>query len=186
MGNTGTCDEMKDVMVDIETLDTAPGAAILQIGAVRFDSKTGAYVEETFLMNASLDSNLDAGLTVNGDTFAWWMKQSDAARASLFSPEPWNLRDVLEGFNGFLRKDDRVWCHGSFDLPCICSAMRRVRVKPAWSYKLTRDLRTFFDDHGYDPYSMKADESLVKHTAVGDCLWQIRQVKAALDKKATS
>lgn len=61
-----------NIMLDLETLGTCPGSVILQIGAVR--SNNG--LERTI----TIDSCLRAGLTVDGDTIGWWLRQSEAAR----------------------------------------------------------------------------------------------------------
>lgn len=69
------------IMVDLETLGTAPGSVILSIGAVRFDVEEGLLDE--FYVNIDVESSQRLGLTIDGATVMWWMKQSDAARAKL-------------------------------------------------------------------------------------------------------
>ena len=59
-------------MIDMESLDNKSGAAILSIGVVLFD-QTFNILEDTFFETIDLDSSLQAGLKVSGDTFYWWM-----------------------------------------------------------------------------------------------------------------
>lgn len=87
---------MIDVMIDIETLGTKPGAAILSIGAVMF-SATG--LGETFYTPVSLKSCTDIGLTVDPDTVAWWMQQSEEARQAAFQADAPPLQTALLRLN---------------------------------------------------------------------------------------
>ena len=75
---------MSRIMVDLETLGTAPGSVILSIGAVRFDVEKGLLDE--FYVNIDVESSQRLGLTIDGDTVMWWLKQSDAARAKCRTP----------------------------------------------------------------------------------------------------
>ena len=63
-----------DIMIDLETLNTTPDAAILTIGAVKFDP-FGSEVKEpkmdSFYCKVDLDSCDRIGLTTNDDTIAW-------------------------------------------------------------------------------------------------------------------
>jgi hypothetical protein len=62
-------------MIDLETLATSTDAAILTIGAVKFDPFGKDIQEpqmESFYVRVDLDSCHDIGLKVNDDTIAWW------------------------------------------------------------------------------------------------------------------
>ena len=174
---------MNNIMIDIETLDNVPGCAILQIGAVRFDEETGALANESFIVNVSLNSCLDAGLTVNESTFKWWMHQDDNARKMLFSPLPMKLGSALNELAKYINRDDYIWCHANFDMPCLDVAFRKAGVNPPWKYSNVRDLRTYFATRRFDPKTdQKDDPNLVRHNAIGDCLWQIAGIQAARAK----
>ena len=68
---------MNNVMLDLETLGTSPGCIILSIGAVFFD-KNG--LGQEFYQTIDVQSSIDAGLTMSGGTFKWWMGQQGAVR----------------------------------------------------------------------------------------------------------
>jgi Mesyanzhinovviridae exonuclease len=76
------------VMLDLETLGTEAGCVVVAIGAVAFDPM-GAYVHPPDMTNLQSDefyavidiqSCLDAGLRINGNTLYWWLQQSPDAR----------------------------------------------------------------------------------------------------------
>ena len=74
---------LSDIMIDLETLATSPNAAVLTIGAVRFDpfnNDIGNPTCEKLYIRVDLDSCDELGLEVNDDTIAWWAQQSKEAQ----------------------------------------------------------------------------------------------------------
>lgn len=137
---------MRDLMIDIETLGTAPGSVILSIGAVAFDAESGEFGEEFY---AAIDpqSAVAAGLTMDVSTLKWWMEQSEDARSAAFSGF-WVLGPALNVFGTFVRRvgATRVWAKPpSFDLVLLESAFRACSMETPWHYKTPRDCRTLFD-----------------------------------------
>lgn len=137
---------MRDLMIDIETLGTAPGSVILSIGAVAFDAETGEFGEEFY---AAIDpqSAVASGLTIDVSTVLWWMEQSEEARKAAFSGERL-LGWALGEFGDYVRRVEasRVWAKPpSFDLVLLESAFRACRTPIPWHYKTPRDCRTLFD-----------------------------------------
>src|SRR3990172_10155945 len=74
--------DMKDVMVDLETLGRRAGCAILSIGAVAFDAETGKMGPE-FYMVVKMASCEKHGLHTDPETVAWWEKQNPEAQKVL-------------------------------------------------------------------------------------------------------
>jgi hypothetical protein len=177
---------LPDVMVDIETLDTSPTAAILSIGAARFDPR-GDELGETFYTNVSLPSSLDAGFTVSGDTIYWWLKQEKAAQEALLVA-PVKVKEALNNFRTFVLltgefKTTSLWSHGSdFDLVILSQAMQRCNLEVPWMRRLVRDTRTLFAlAPGY--YALVKAKALPKsgtvHNALDDALSQVQWVQTA-------
>jgi hypothetical protein len=134
-----------DVMIDIETLGTTPGSAILSIGAVVFGPDG---LGDTFYAPILLQSCVAAGLTIDPNTIAWWMQQSDAARAAAFRPDADALAEVLEQFTCWfgLVDAERPWCHGAtFDVPLLEVAYKACGLKAPWRFHAVRDTRTLYD-----------------------------------------
>ena len=121
-------------MVDLETMGTVAGCAILSIGAVGFD-ENGLGTE--FYRVVNIRSCLDAGLFIDPETVEWWKSQSEEARKilvlvkSLETSIP--LKQALEEFNVFLDTygDEVVmWDNGSvFDNAIVLYAANAVGVK---------------------------------------------------------
>jgi hypothetical protein len=130
-----------DVMTDLETMDTAKTAAITAIGAVAMNLKTGK-LGPTFYVKVNLQSCIDAGLTVDGDTISWWMMQSEAARKEMGS-KGIPLRDALLQFADYMHKYERLWGNGaSFDNAILANAYKQTKIDMPWDFWNDRCYRT--------------------------------------------
>lgn len=113
---------MKRVMLDLETADKVPGAAIMSIGAVEFNTETGE-LGRTFYVEINLDSCYSIGLHSGQETIDWWREQSEEAKEILqivqqpISDKVLHIIAALRGFNEFLLsledKDVQVWGNGA-------------------------------------------------------------------------
>ena len=68
------------LMIDLETLATTPDAAILTIGACKFDPRSND-IDATFYERIQLDTQENYDRTINEDTLAWWSKQDKKVQA---------------------------------------------------------------------------------------------------------
>jgi hypothetical protein len=167
-----------DVMVDIETLGTAPGAAVLSVGALAFDVET-MEVRGTLLARIRPESCEAAGLTASPASVGWWMRQDESARVEAFSGV-WELREAAEAFCDDWGRwlPGAVWARGpEFDLPIWGAAMRAAGVEPPWRYWQARDVRTVLDWCGVDRASVA--RAGAAHTALGDCEHQLACLRRA-------
>lgn len=162
------------LMLDIESLDTEPGAVILSIGAVEFDIVTGETGRQ-FYESIDLQSSIDAGFKVNANTLKWWMEQpSDATFRAFNSENPLSIEVALGKFNDFCHGENyQVWGNGStMDNSIVKYAMYEVGLEPQWNYWNDRDLRTIVM---LDPtYKKEEVFAGVPHDPVHDCLHQIK------------
>jgi exodeoxyribonuclease VIII len=164
-----------DVMIDIETMDNVPSAAILSIGAVRFDPKAG-FIGEKFYARTSLEDCMAHGMTVSASTIVWWMQQSAAARESAFSNQL-PLTDVLRDLGTFLGANAKVWANSpAFDLVILRNAYRISRLDVSWSYRAERCTRTVYD---LADINLNDHREGVYHDAVADATSQACAVIAA-------
>lgn len=166
---------MTHVMIDIETLGTTPGSLILSIGAVAFDQR-GVHHDKFAHWAIDPASCTAAGLTIDPATVAWWMRQSDAARAAAFSEGATHLSDVLQTLaSWFLSHDcEQVWCHGAtFDVPLLDAAYRAAALKAPWAFWNARCTRTLYELAGVSPDRSKGTH----HNALDDA---INQAEAAV------
>jgi hypothetical protein len=165
---------MTNVMVDIETIGSTPGCAILSIAAVEFNPDT-AQLGKEFSTGVHLQSCLDYGLKVEGETFYWWIQQSVEARSAL-SKNRCTLSTALRDFSSYLvelraASNDKycIWSHGSsFDLA--------VLYRP-WQFRNERDTRTVLDLAG-----MKMPKTELSHDALVDAKSQAITIMGALKK----
>jgi len=156
--------DAEHVMVDIETLGTDPGAAIVSIGAVRFDEHG---IEAQFFESVDIESAQAAGLTIDAETLAWWLEQSDDARAQLFGGN--QLRACLRRLSEFIG-DRVVWaCSPAFDVVLLEAAYRAVELSPPWRFYRCRDYRSFRETLSTWPDREQAGTA---HNALDDAAYQ--------------
>lgn len=137
---------MENIMIDLETLGTAPGSVILSIGAVEFD-ETGT--GRTFYSRLNPEMQVQKfGMKIDAATVVWWMRQSDEARgefsSSLGENSPW--RAVTE-FSQFFRATgaEYVWGNGpSFDCCNLSALFRAVGKEAPWRFYNERCFRTLY------------------------------------------
>lgn len=160
------------VMVDIETLGLEPGAAILSIGAVRFDTDgLGATFERTI----DLESCQEAGLTIDAGTLEWWLQQDADAQHVLTGGDP--LRDVLEAFAEFYAFADEIWANSpAFDCEHLAAAYDAVDKTVPWKYYEQRDVRTVLNLPAAPDFEQEGTE----HDALDDAVYQAKAVGETL------
>jgi hypothetical protein len=173
-------------MVDIETMSTLPTAAIVSIGAVRFDPRTSE-CGETFYQSVSLASCLQLGLSVDASTIVWWVNQSQEARAALFKDEKvieeslWDFTKWMTDCIAQVSPDEavkhRVWCNGpSFDGTILENAYRVCGLPIPWKYNSLRDVRTIVDLSGVNVDTIP--KVGISHNALDDAIFQAKMVQA--------
>lgn len=168
------------IMVDLETMGTAPGSAIVSLGAVAFDPVAGTLGEE-FYRVIDLASCQRAGLTIDAGTLVWWLRQSEAARAELVRDDATALPTVLGWFATWWRRQQGqfIWGHGAnFDEPLLRAAFRAACVTVPWRYWDARCTRTIFALTGEKPNR----EQGVHHNALDDAKAQAEAVIRAWRK----
>lgn len=168
--------DFPDVMVDIETLDTTPTAAILAIGAVRFNLTTGKLGGPEFYRNVTLDTD---DFTVNHDTFHWWLRQEALARTNLTEPQPVGVSTALYDLETFLIPPlHTLWQRGNFDIPILAHAFTVCLAGPPWPHRTPRDVRTL--EHTYSMLTSEPPPERppgdTPHHALDDARWQAQAV----------
>lgn len=74
---------MNQVMIDLETMGTSTNSAIMSIGAVVFDIKSGN-IGNKFEVHIDLNSSIKAGFDIDADTIYWWLKQNKDAQKKTY------------------------------------------------------------------------------------------------------
>lgn len=168
---------MKDIMLDLETLGTRTTSAIIQIGACYFDRNTGD-VGRMFFANTLHDDRF----TIDDDTIRWWLNQSKEAQEIVSIPgQPIDL--VVQDFADWLDPDAHIWCHATFDIPILSHAFEKCGQKFPVTYRKMRDIRTLMDLADYHP---TIERTGIHHTALDDCIHQVKYCVEAIKKLSSS
>lgn len=175
------------VMLDLETLGVRPDAAIIQVGAVLFEAKSGGKILNGKGFNDHVLLQDGAG-TVDHGTVAWWLlNRSSEAMGNALSTKANPLNYVLEKFLMWPKDAadlswdaiEGVWSKGAdFDLPILQSAYARLGMIVPWNMRAGRCVRTLFALTGGEP---EIDwTGMAQHDAFDDAVGQAMQVQKAM------
>jgi len=166
------------VMLDLETMGKRSNSPILSIGAVEFDINTGETGDE-FYSTIDLQSCLNAGLEINGETVYWWLTQNEKARQEVAKGgKPLNnvLVAFMDWFEKFNNKDDvQIWGNGTrFDIGILEDAYVALGYdRMPWNFRGERDLRTLVSFAPEIKTEIVNKHGGAKHMAIDDCKIQI-------------
>jgi exodeoxyribonuclease VIII len=180
-------DTYEHIMVDIETMGTKPGSAIVAIAAVEFDMQSGKMGKE-FYRSISLKSCLRAGLIVDAGTIEWWMSQESEAQRFLFIDRV-PIIYALNSFTSFLvgldpSTDKQIWGNSArFDLGLLEAAyaiegvdILEMHDDLPWRHWNERDVRTLASLNPELKHAIAFEGT--RHNALDDCKHQIRYCSA--------
>lgn len=179
--------DLTHIMVDLETMGTVPGCAILSIGAVVFNPFLGT-LEEEFMTVIDLESCHEALLVSDPSTQEWWSKQSPEARKVIELAESGNappLRKALEDFNAWQQRQGmksklRIYGNGAdFDNPILRVAYDAARVTPyagGYGGRCYRTLKNLEELFGVSHRAHKLERVGTHHDALDDAKSQARHL----------
>lgn len=153
-----------DIVLDLETLDTRPGAAILSIGA---------HVLQTREEFHSVIGGQPPG-SISADAVRWWMTTPDARAREIAFGGTLGASAVLSEFAAWLSPlthhpaSLRLWGSEDFDTVILAEAYRRAGFDVPWPYRAPRGLRTYLEAAGVDDDAIPWLEGETEHVAV-DC-----------------
>jgi DNA polymerase III epsilon subunit-like protein len=162
------------IMLDLETLGTTPGCAIVSIGACAF-SMDG--LGEEFYTVVDIEKNVG---DLSPSTVKWWMGQSDEARA-VFSTQGVHIAEALSSFAAFWKRCDGefLWGHGAgFDAPILEAAYVVLGYQAPFKFFNSRDTRTLYALA--DTYPKRSTGT--RHNALDDAKAQADAVIVAYKK----
>ncbi|TLX65101.1 3'-5' exoribonuclease [Stutzerimonas nosocomialis] len=170
-------------VLDLETLSTAPNAAIVAIGCVRVEH--GKVVDE-FYERVDLESARAQGGQVDTATLQWWLTQPDEARREISGELPGvHITAALAGLRAFMlhggltEARPLVWGNGSsFDNVIVRSAFERAGIPEPWRFWNDRDLRTLLALRGLTKRSVLFEGT--EHHALHDARHEARLLIQAL------
>ena len=166
------------LMIDLETLATTPNAAILTIGACKFDP-TATDVHSTYYERIVLETQEEYGRVINEDTLAWWSQQDKQIQEDAFGEgaDRIDLKDAMKKLYTFGLGTTNVWSHGAiFDVVIIEDICRSFQQAVTWKFWEVRDTRTLFD---LANVSVRIEG---KHNALTDAVAQAKAVQQSYQK----
>lgn len=174
-------DNTIDIMIDIETTGTKPGAKILGIGACTFGFVDNRAVRNYFVCNALHVVGQEEMDEDDPATMEWWSKQSkEAYDASFNNPDAVLLPVLLANFSAWVQtiqdanlgKFISIWGKGAtFDLPIIEEACKRYNITIPWSFRANMCYRTL-EALGLRMEIPLPEKKLLGHIALNDAMNQ--------------
>lgn len=166
---------MTDIMIDLETLGTDDGAAIIQIGVCSFDIVTNTISEGQCW-------NVDWESTGFGDigpsTLKWWLDQDPKVRNEVFNQSnALSMREVLRHFTLCVREMDfdSVWAKGAdFDSRLLRQAYSIFGWDLPYPYYKVKDMRTVL--HTFGEHEDVPPKNAQAHNALADAQHQARHL----------
>lgn len=164
---------MTDLSIDIESMGTKPGSAVVGIGACFFDTTSGQ-IGTKFYRAVNLPTCMGVGLTMDAGTVMWWMQQSDEARNAIcFST--YTIQQALADLTVFInetatRDTVRPWARGpSFDCALLTHAYKACGIELPWFYWNERCHRTLT---ARNPSVAEPERQGEHHNALDDAVHQ--------------
>lgn len=175
----------EQVMVDLETFGVDSDAAILSIGAVKFDPARSLddLISDAWEVHIDPADCQRLGMTINADTVLWWMDadRAEAREDLLKHKHSWlDLRSALAAFHVWFGDQSLpVWGNGaSFDNVILRRAYERCNMAVPWVHWDDRCHRTFKSLASW----VKPESTGVHHSAVADATYQARQLRMVADE----
>ena len=161
------------IMLDLETLGTSPGCAIVSIGACKFSSE--GILDEFYRVVVP-----EATMRIDVSTTLWWLQQSVEARQIFSADTPkLSMLTALIKLTEWGENCPKLWGHGAaFDAPILQAAYEHHGYKCPWAFNNWRDTRTVYEMSGIYPDRQVGTH----HNALDDAKAQALAVIASFKK----
>lgn len=166
-----------DISIDLESVSTRPDGAIVSIGAVCFDRRTGE-LGPTF--HVVCDWKADAKGHVHQGTLEWWRNQepNDVVFSNDIEREPLHKAlSMLQKFaDAWACPMTFWWQRGNMDQQWLDNAFERCGMDTPWNFSQWMDQRTLCRE-------LQRDEVVFignKHDALDDARHQAQCILLAL------
>lgn len=177
---------LKNIMVDIETLDTQGSAVVVSIGAVAFDPSNPSvpFVDFYVEFTDDLDVQVAAGRTMSPSTLRWWLEQgamakqvfsSNVDRAPFRNSTGAGIQQFCDFVNNNGGKEALLWGNGSdFDNVILASLLKDMGFKQPWRFYNNRCYRTL---KGLPGAPEKVRRAGTHHNALDDAATQAEHLQ---------
>lgn len=176
------------IVIDLETFSLSKNAAIVAIGAAALDHNLKPC--GWFYTTANLQSSLQVGMEVDGNTTAWWMQQPPEVQQYLALTDGPDIGDALSDFAKWASaisissstRGTQYWgCGPEFDIVVLENAMKKAApadVAFAFPYRNIQSIRTlrYIDIFLMTDYTATDEEREMfpgpSHVAVYDAIYE--------------
>jgi len=167
------------IMLDIETLSTAPNATVLSVGAVKFNPYTDDAPHSDMHWRLFIEEQQDLGRAVDESTLGFWAKQSPSVIEEAFGEQGRiTVIDFMAQLNKYLSGSKSIWCHGpQFDMVILEDLFNDYNHHKSWHYYNVMDSRTLFNLMPVDPRKAIQQEL---HNALEDARYQAIGVQESI------
>ena len=178
---------MLRIMIDLETLDTHPTAAMIAIGIV---IKKESDLQDCRMWN--VDPDLVQG-TTNPETLKWWKNQDPRVFQEVWKGNQ-TQKEVIQSVQSYLkstlekhveehpRSSVRLYADpAAFDFPILRHQFKLAGIEPPWSWRDERCLRTMKKELEDDGMWIPSFANEYAHHPVYDCLEQFRELEHILE-----
>lgn len=172
----------RDIICDVETLDTQPSSVVLSVAMVKFnladEDNYDTLNDPKRYFYAVIDAEeqiRDYARTCSFSTIKFWTEQSKSVTKEVFQtkqqPVEATLIDLAKWVNVDTVKSPNLWGNGAtFDNMIMQSLFRDYDIKWPFDYWADKDLRTLKYLAG-DPRSVPVDRDMVHH-ALFDTMYE--------------
>lgn len=162
------------MMVDWETLDSKPTAAVRSVGWAIFCYDTKQILSTGYIDGINVDAQFKRGRTISWATLCWWMAQGEEARKAMFT------EGFKEGFQGVVmalgaefqgHECTEIWGNGTdFDTQITAGLLDLANLQPFWNFRKQRCYREFMIGKA------KIHKPEISHHAMHDAIAQAKNV----------
>ena len=168
----------KHLMIDIESLGLVAGSVVLSAAGLWFDPYTGNFAK-AFDINLSVEEQLAAGYTIDGDTAKWWFERP----LDLFLSMAERRKDTLTleaadyAILEHTKRAEHIWAMGpDFDFTLLPHALKTAKW-PFWKNRDVRTMRMFVSEARQHEIAELYKDKV--HDPMVDCEKQVAIVTAA-------
>jgi hypothetical protein len=167
--------------IDLETLDTVPGATVLSLGAVKFNPfSTTAEPHSELYIKILVDDQHAAGRTSSDSTIEWWGRQDPAIMEEAFDQTgAVTMEEALRQVSKWSMGVDEFWGQGyGFDFTMLEDMYRSIGKPIPWQFWQVMDSRTITRRMPKDP---RKDMQTSLHNALADAYFQAKSIQIIFD-----
>ena len=114
--------------IDLETIDTSPGATVLSLGAIKFNPLDDSEPHSELYLKIDIDQQDRLGRTVSDSTIEWWGKQDAKIRDEAFDQTgAVSVEEALKQISKWVVGVDTLWGQGyGFDYTILEDMFRKA------------------------------------------------------------